>query len=50
MAVKKSKKNSHLFNIYVIFKDNVFTAVKERGIICSWKVYKRGTFSAKNCI
>ena len=49
MAVKKSKKNSHFF-IYVIFKDNVFTAVKERVTICLWKVYKRGTFSVRNGI
>ena len=49
MAVKKSKKDSHFF-IYVIFKDNVFTAVKEKGTICSWKVYQRGTFSLKNGI
>ena len=46
MAVKKSRKNSH-FLIYVIFKDNVFTAVKERGTICSWKVYKVYLFCQK---
>ena len=32
MAVKKSKKIP-IFFIYVIVKDNVFTAVKERGTI-----------------
>ena len=45
MAGKKSKKNFLFLFYYVIFKDNVFTAVKERGTICSWKVYKRGSFS-----
>ena len=49
MAVKKSKKISHFF-IYVTFKDNVFTAFKERGTIFAWMVYKRGTFSVKNGI
>ena len=42
MAVKKSKKNSHIC-IYVIFKDNVFTAVKERGT----GIQKRYLFSQK---
>lgn len=42
MAVKKSKKNSHIC-IYVVFKDNVFTAVKERGT----GIQKRYLFSQK---
>ena len=40
-----------VFFIYVIVKDNVFTAGKERGTILFMDlVYKRGTFSVKNGI
>ena len=51
MAGKKSKKNSHFF-VYVVFKDNVFTAVKERGTIILFMegIQKRYLSCQKWCI
>ena len=48
MAVKKSKKSSHFF-IYVIFKDSVFTAVKERGTILFMEGIQKRLFFCQKC-